>query len=719
MDYRGLKLDGFQQQAIEEIEGGHSVIVSAPTGTGKTLIADYLIERILEEGGEVIYTSPIKALSNQKYRQYVKLFGEEKVGLVTGDIVIRRDAPLRIMTTEILRNILLEGRHDDPDDEASSPAESNLPDLERLRAVIVDEIHFLDDPDRGTVWEEMLIYLPHNIRILGLSATLSNLQEFADWLGLVRRTEIKVIHEPRRTVPLKFFMMSKETGMLTVEKFASKFAKWRKTDSGRKSKHRRGRGGKPDTTRHLNVIGALHEGSYPALYFIFSRALVERLANDLSRSELGRGIGDRQLAARIDERLDAFDESLPGVLTPRLRSMYRRGIAFHHAGLHVSLKGLVEELYEHGLIRVLYCTSTFALGINMPARTVIFDSLTKYDGTAVNPLTVREFMQMAGRAGRRGIDTEGDIVIRQDFHDYEQVQPLMQRLLAGESEPVNSSFNLSFHAVINLLARFDEDDIRALLEQSFKAWRSRQIASDLKVEIGRRADLLEDGPDEEEDDLSTKQLARVRRHRRRLTSLQRKLVEEERPRLWEEFNRKLEFLRLHGYIGRDNELFTPARILQQIKMEEIFMTELLMSGTLETLEPDELYGVMCGLVQTLPRTARVSQGGSRWRDIHSTIYDVYQSDVVQGAALLTDTEVVCTPEVMPLGERWARGEALSELMKDIDNPTDLSGDLVGALRRAKDLVSQIRGVYQDDPELRKELGDLMRRVTRDEVEVIN
>lgn len=222
----------------------------------------------------------------------------------------------------------------------------------------------------------------------------------------------------------------------------------------------------------------------------------------------------------------------------------------------------------------------------------------------------------------------------------------------------------------------------------------------------------------EDEDLTSKQAARRRRHRRRLANLQRRLVEEERPRLWEEFNRKLEFLRAHGYIGQDNELHAAAKVLQKIKMEEIFLTELLMSGVLEDLEPDELYGVMCGLVQTLPRSARVAHGGAKWRDIHGRIFSIYQSDVVQGAALLTDTEVVCTPEVMPLGERWAKGESLPELMKEINNPTDLSGDLVGALRRAKDLISQIRAVYIEDDERRKMLSELMRRVTRDEVEVV-
>ncbi len=732
MNYRGLELDPFQEEAIEHIEAGESVIVSAPTGTGKTLIADYLIEQILEDGGEVIYTSPVKALSNQKYRQYTKLFGEEAVGLVTGDLVINRDAPVRIMTTEILRNILLEGRGAEDamgDGEyVTSPAEVTLPDLDRLRAVIVDEIHFLADPDRGTVWEELLIYLPRDVRILGLSATLSNLDEFADWLSEVRDSEVHVVHEPTRSVPLRFLMMNDETGLTTVDAFDREFGKSKKSSKGRgasKGSNRKGRGGrKPDRrggkeskTRHVEVIKSLHDQAFPALYFIFSRALVERLAHDLARTRTGEQLATRELSREIDAVLDDFSRVNPDVLTEKLRLMYRRGVAFHHAGLHVSLKGLVESMYEAGLVRVLYCTSTFALGINMPARTVIFDSLSKYDGQKISPLTVREFMQMAGRAGRRGIDTEGDVVIRQDFHDYAEVQDLLRKLLAGESEPVTSSFNLSFHSVVNLLERFDQEDIRGLLERSFRIYHAREVAAELRAEIDRREDLLEAAPDAT-DAKNAKAHQRIKRHRRRLTGLRRQLLEEERPKLWEEFQRKLAFLRANGYIGADDELLTPAKILRNVKVEEVFMTELILSGALEELSDDELFGVMCGLVQTLPRSASVSRPTPRWRQLAEPIFDVYLSDTVQSAGELTGNEPVFTPDLMPLGTRWAKGASLSELMDEINNPTDLSGDLVGALRRAKDMIGQLRVVYYDDTDRRRELGDLIRKVTRDEVEVI-
>ncbi|RAL24891.1 hypothetical protein DL240_01395 [Lujinxingia litoralis] len=742
MEYRGLKLDGFQRQAIEAIEGGHSVLVAAPTGTGKTLIADYLIEHVLEGQGEVIYTAPVKALSNQKYRQYSALFGRDKVGLVTGDLVINRDAPVRIMTTEILRNMLLEGhRSEDATERAAgeelaegelfSPSDVALPDLKRLKAVIIDEIHFLDDPERGTVWEELLIYLPSEVRVLGLSATLSNLEEFAHWLSQIRRSEVKVVLETERTVPLQIRLANNEVGAADVKAYEKGFARWKneqkKARKGgdearggrRSSRGSRNRGGKrggrgrreefsgAKPTTHLEMIELLGRDDFPALYFIYSRKMVEVFATKLAHSRVGRRLADGHLTRQIDEHLEAFEGRHPQVLTRKLRGMYRQGIAFHHAGLHVALKALVEELYEARLLKVLYCTSTFALGINMPARTVIFDSLTRYNGTEFVPLTIREFMQMAGRAGRRGIDPVGNVLIRQDFSGYGEVRGLLKRLMSGESEPVRSAFNLSFHSVVNLVDRFDEEHIRYMLEQSFKAYQDGCSATALRARI----EVLEEEEDQE---------SFTRRKRRDLAGMRRELVQVERPRLWEAFARKVAFLKTHGYLGPQNELQAPAKILRHIKIEELFVTELILQGVIEDLSPAELFGVMCGLVQTLPRSARVhAPDNDKWWPIFEALEAVYESDVVADGDELVGQESVFTPELMPLGERWARGESLASLLMDIRNPTDMSGDLVGAFRRAKDLVSQVRQVHREDEDRWRELSDLLRAVTRDEVEVLD
>jgi superfamily II RNA helicase len=768
MKFHGLSLDPFQQTAIEHIDAGHSVLVAAPTGTGKTLVADYLIEKILQADGEVIYTAPVKALSNQKYREYTEQLGRDKVGLVTGDLVINRDAPVRIMTTEILRNMLLEDTRatqgmgaaaesddssepaEEPDEAertelaaTASPSDTQMPEINRLHAVIIDEIHFLDDPERGTVWEELLIYLPTRIRILGLSATASNLEEMAAWLSAIRETDVKVVREDKRAVPLEMYMASLDTQLVTQKRYNTLYKQWKnrrsgkgggkkrgsrggrgrgKKGRGRQSRGRKSRGGdqKIERTRHYHVFEMMQDSGFPALYFIFSRKLVERLAQGLARGPSGRRLARIAKKDEINAKLREFDKQFPGVLTGRTRATLKKGIAWHHAGIHVALKALVEELYEARLINALFCTSTFALGINMPARTVIFDSLTKFNGTDIVPLTVREFMQMAGRAGRRGIDVAGDIIVRQDFDQYEDVRPLLRKLVSEKSEPIESSFNLSFHSVVNLIARFDEDAIRAMLERSFKAFQSGNQAENLRRKISDRQSRMEASALENADELSDEQARASQKHRRKLAALRRELSEEERPRLWEDFQRKLQFLRTHKYLSADNELEPPARILRHIKIEEIFLTELILAGHLEDLDPNELFGSMCALVVTLPRSARIRRPeDDKWWEIFANFNDVYESDVIAHAEALVFSETVFTPEVMPLGERWAAGDALADILTEIQNPTDLSGDLVGAFRRAKDMVGQLRDVFFSDVARRKELTRLIRQVSRDEVEVLD
>lgn len=725
--YRGLTLDTFQAKAIESIKRGQSVIVSAPTGTGKTLIADYLIEHIIEDGGEIIYTSPIKALSNQKYRQYAALFGEEKVGLITGDIVINRDAPVKIMTTEILRNILLESRTQQDTEQTSHEdldalTNAHIPSLENLQAVIIDEIHFLADPDRGTVWEELLIYLPTRIRILGLSATLSNLEEFTDWLSEIRQSPMEIIYEPKRTVPLKYFMVNNDTGMVSVQEYTREYSTWLKSQKGKKKKkdHHRGRGRRDDgpRTNHIDVIESLHAHSFPALYFIFSRAMVERLAYNLAVAPVGKRLAPKEITQRIKPKLDAFDKEHPDLLTNKLRHMYMQGIAFHHAGLNVRLKGLVEELYEMSLLRVLYCTSTFALGINMPARTVIFDGLSKYNGQEIAPLTVREFMQMAGRAGRRGIDTEGDIIIKQDFQDFYEIKDVMPNLLKGASEPVTSSFNLSFHTIVHLLERFEPEQIRAVLQRSFKAHQSLEHAELLRHDIERKQSMLESSPLSRINTPTSKQRQQLKRLQGEIAQSKRALMTEERPRLWEDFLRKVEFLRTYGYIDEHYNLLGPAQIMKPIKIEEILLSQLVLSGVLEPLNDSQLFGVVCGLVSSLPRKTRVERPDASWKYIFEDILEVRHSPVVEHSEQLTQQDVTCTFEIMPIGQRWAKGDSLAEIMEDVHSPTDLSGDLVGAFRRGKDILSQLREVYSEDEDFQRRARAIMQRVTRDEVQVL-
>lgn len=664
------------------------MLVAAPTGTGKTIIADWIVEQALATQRDVIYTAPIKALSNQKFRDYVRLHGERQVGLVTGDLVIRRDAPCRVMTTEILRNMLL----------------SREP-LRDLKAVILDEIHFLDDRERGTVWEEVLIYLPKHVQIVGLSATLSNLDEFAGWLAHVRETEVEVVQESRRAVPLTFHYFSVDTGLVDPKTYDRKA---RRSLEGqrpapRDPRDRRGRRGRPARrTGHLDVFRALREAELlPYLFFVFSRRDTESLARSLGRM-LRHGLLDRERQARMDARLDQARDELGPVLDSELRALYAKGIAFHHAGLHVQLKALVEELYEARLIDVLYCTSTFALGINMPARSVVFDGLEKFDGKRVVPLTTRQFMQKAGRAGRRGLDNHGHVVIRMDVTEYRELKPHLMRYTRGTPEPVRSSFGLSWNSIVNLLAWQDLEKIREIVDKSFLNWHLTRRA----IEDVARAEELQE----------TEGSRRERREARRL----RRRAAQAEGRCWAEFEERANYLQAIGYLDEDMGFQAGALVLRHLQIAEIFVSELVLSGLLEDLDPAELFGVLCAMTNELPRRVTVDVRFTReQRGLIRQIQDIRYSDTVVNAEEITGVTYDWDPDLMPLGMAWAQGTPLQEILELIHSETDVSGDLISGFRRAKDLVSQLRDVYAQIPERRAALDALIRAVSRDEVEVVD
>jgi superfamily II RNA helicase len=697
MQYRGLELDRFQAEAIEHLSQGSSVIVSAPTGTGKTIIADYIVDEALAKGSDVIYTAPIKALSNQKFRDYTRLFGEDRVGLVTGDLVIRREAPCRVMTTEILRNMLLSGGED----------------LSRLHAVIIDEIHFLDDRERGTVWEEVLIYLPANVQIVGLSATLSNLDEMADWIRSVRtpsggpEAKVHVIVEHQRAVPLTYYFASIEGGLQLPPAFEETWRRQRgRAASEPKSRGRAGRGGRDhdrraQRTRHTDIFKMIrHKNWTPYLYFVFSRKDTESYARELGRYAKD-GLLEPDEADRMHDWLARAAGQLGPALDQDLRELYEKGIAFHHAGLHVQLKALVEELYENKLIKVLYCTSTFALGINMPARSVVFDGLKKFDGREVNPLTTRGFMQKAGRAGRRGLDDAGHVIIRMDVDDYEELKPVVERYRRGAYEPVRSSFNLSWNSVVCLLERHDEARIREIVNKSFLSW---HLSSEINKQIAR-AEQLEGSDD-----------PRVQKEARRL----RRRADKGDDRVWQEFQRKVYYLRDIGYLGDDNRFLAGARILRHLQIAELPVVELVICGALESLDDATLFGVLCALTNELPRgTNRNFWPSKDDRKMAREIEQVVRSSIVTGGAEITGTPWTFEPDLIVLGRAWAEGRSLQEVLMMVSNTTDISGDLITGFRRAKDLAGQLRDVYADLPERRARIQELIRRVSRDEVEVVD
>ena len=703
--YRGLTLDKFQVDSIAALKSGHSVLVAAPTGTGKTLVADWIVENAMEQGKSVVYTAPIKALSNQKFRDYCKMFGEENVGLVTGDLVIRREAPCKVMTTEILRNMLL--------------CDDLIPNL---AAVIIDEIHFLDDKERGTTWEEVLIYLPKEVQIVGLSATLSNMEQFAQWLSDVRERTVTVVEEEKRAVPLEFFIGSKEMGLATLQQ-AEKSLR-----SQSIQKHHKARGGSKKTfgkksysTDHIDIFKMMIRNKSPYLYFVFSRAKTEQLAYSLQHF-IKKSLLDETQQNLVRQNIQEF-KGIFGAMTAihsELEELLCNGIAFHHAGLHVLLKGLIERLYEQRLIQVLYCTGTFALGINMPAKSAVFDALERYDGHGMIPLPTREFMQMAGRAGRRGLDVTGTVVMRMGAEDIASYVPQIKRYLRARYEPVHSRFSLSFNSVVNLMHRHPPDKIRQLVEKSFLSWYLQGRAANLEQQILEIEENLQKTETTKTDD-GQKRTRKERKKKNTELQFLANLKDQHNQSInqtWLDFEERVEFLQLYGYIDEDRNFRYGAKALMHFQIQELFAAELFSQNMFDALSPSVLFGILSAMVVELPRSVRVPES-KKYRTLARSFAQIANSDFVVEGSQITGYPITWEPLMIPLGKAWAEGEYFGEVLLRVSSNTDVSGTLIGAFRRAKDLVIQLRHAWNEKPHKQRMLSDLLHKVSRDEVEVID
>ena len=445
MQFKNFILDQFQEDSIHAIENNYSIVVSAPTGSGKTLIADYIIYKNRDNTKRIIYTAPIKALSNQKYKDFAEEYGPDKVGLMTGDLVINPRAKIIVMTTEIYRNM----------------AVSNDEDLNNLAYVIFDEIHYINDIERGYVWEESIIYSSENVRFLCLSATIPNAEEFASWISSIKKHTVKTITAIHRNVPLKHLFYDYEMGITTLEKI--KEAK--DIPNYREVMHQKRKKGeeipRPD---HVNLIKELGPDKLPCFFFSFSRKDCQVKARELARKGFFKS--NPEIISIFNLKLKEAPPDINKLSSTRImKETIGQGIAFHHAGLLPIVKEAVEELFSKGLIKVLYTTETFAVGINMPAKTVCFNSLRKYDGVNFRNLNTKEYFQIAGRAGRRGIDTLGYVVsmIYRPTFKYSEIKELTSK----DVDPIKSQFRLSINSVLNLINLHTPKDIEKILRMSF------------------------------------------------------------------------------------------------------------------------------------------------------------------------------------------------------------------------------------------------------------
>jgi superfamily II RNA helicase len=444
-------LDDFQKQAIAALDAGHSVVVCSPTGSGKTLVGEYVIHRALARQNRIFYTTPLKALSNQKLRDFRELFGADQVGLLTGDVSINRDAPILVMTTEIFRNMLY-----------GTPIGEVGTSLAGVEAVVLDECHYMNDRQRGTVWEESIIYCPHEIQLVALSATVANSDQLTDWIHQVHGPT-DLIYSDFRPVPLRFHYCNPKGLFPLLDDSQKRINPRLKSKGGQGRPGGNRRGPRRETPNLVFILNQLQQNDMlPAIYFIFSRKNCDQAVTQISQLPLPlvNPAEAMQLRSQIDEFLARNPEAgRAGQVEP----LYK-GIAAHHAGILPAWKGLVEELFQQGLIKVVFATETLAAGINMPARTTVISSLSKRTDSGHRLLNASEFLQMAGRAGRRGMDKLGHVVTVQT--PFEGVREAAYLATVG-ADPLVSQFAPSYGMVLNLLQTHTIEEARNLVERSF------------------------------------------------------------------------------------------------------------------------------------------------------------------------------------------------------------------------------------------------------------
>ncbi|MCG3135021.1 MAG: hypothetical protein HMLKMBBP_02514 [Planctomycetes bacterium] len=636
--YRGLRLFPFQARAVDAVAAGHSVLVAAPTGSGKTLVADYAIDTAFERGWRVVYTSPIKALSNQKYRDFRARHGDA-VGILTGDVTMRPDAPLLVMTTEVFRNTLFD-----------EPAR-----LRDFRFVIHDEVHYLDDRERGTVWEESIIHAPADMRLVCLSATVPNVQEMADWIGTIRGEPVTVVESASRPVPLDHMIWVPDHGPLAVKEGCAVL------DLPLRQRRLMRRERTPG--RLLDWLE--RERLLPALVFSFRRKDCETLAADSQHRDLLTGEEQGRMAALFDDLAARYElGDAPAVRS--LRRLALRGVAWHHAGMLPIHKEVVERLFTSGLVKMLFATETFALGVNMPARTVAFTQLRKFDGERMDYMLCREYGQMAGRAGRQGIDGHGLVV--------SMVDPVMdrssgvRRVLTGTPEAVQSRWNPDYSTLLALYEHLG-DRVLETYEKSFARFQR-------EARRGKR-----DGRSAEERTMAS----------------------------------RLRVLARHGYI-RDGKVTGKGQFASSINGYEIHAAEWRAAGVLERADTYGLASLLLAAAyeprQDEPPQVARDAGVRKFRnDANDVILAWRESEWDAGLAELSKGPDFGLSAAL---FAWMDGEPLAEAVKRCSVG---EGDFVRWLRVMLQYARQIRkALPKEESEVRDRIAEAMRMVDRDEVD---
>ncbi len=764
-----FKLDDFQEDAIKNIQEGRSVVVCAPTGAGKTCIAESAIHLALENGKRIFYTTPLKALSNQKHHDFAAKYGSENVGLLTGDTTINRDAQIVVMTTEVFRNMLY-----------GTTFGSLTDNLKDVKYVVLDEVHYMNDESRGTVWEESIIYCPTNIQIIALSATVQNSKQLTDWINTVH-SKTEHIYTDFRPVPLRFFYYDSSKPDTVLPLMTPEGALNKKIKPESKYKYFNSK--KSVKNPCTDIILALQEKNMlPAIYFTFSRKKCDENAMKCASLDLL----SKEEAIKAAQMVDEYIAENPYLYNNPHIELVKKGIASHHAGLLPGWKNLVERMFQNGLIKVVFATETLAAGINMPARTTIISSISKRTDEGHRVLTANEFLQMSGRAGRRGMDEIGYVVVvGTPFQSPEEVY----ELATSDANPLESKFSPSYSMVLNLLQRFSLDEAKELILKTFGYFSSTDRISPLKAELeryeenmkairsfkckfGHKAEDMDEylkfknlyvqnrttlkalrrqaknpnAPEVAEFARKTKELLHkmqsygcdrckiYKKHRKELELFQRyqkkarglqKEIEFQKDVYWQKFLAHKRILEQMKNLSDDYPTET-GKITMGLRIEnELYLSEIILSGVLNDLAPYELASVICAItteeVRNLDNTLikapcqNVRKALGKIKDIRRKIFLLERDEKIENV-MNVNSEYCSMIEawVLSANEEISSIEAWDKIFADTEFT---EGDVVRAFKRTIDVLRQLTVVDNIPDDIAMSAKEAIKAINREPVNV--
>ena len=739
-----FELDDFQKEACDYISEGKSVVVCAPTGAGKTVIAQHAIHCALRDGKRVFYTTPLKALSNQKFSDFSEQYGADKVGLLTGDTSFNREAQIVVMTTEVFRNMLY-----------GTNFGSVTDNMKEVRYVILDEVHYMNDEQRGTVWEESIIYCPTNVQIIALSATVANADKLTDWINTVH-SKTELVNTDFRPVPLRFYYFDSSQPNTILPLLTPSGALNNKI----KPEKKQFRHGKPISKRNTvkDVVRVLHEKDMlPAIYFTFSRKKCDEQMEKCADLCLVTPKEQEEIRQIVDE----YIAENPYLYKNKHIDYLLLGVASHHAGLLPGWKVLVEKLFQKGLIKVVFATETLAAGINMPARSTVISSISKRTDDGHRTLTPSEFLQMSGRAGRRGMDEIGYVtIVGTAFQSPEEVA----ELVLSDANPLESKFSPSYSMVLNLLQRFTLDEAKELVLKSFGYFSSNSRVEPLLKQQAENQkmidecnsfrcfckrtnqDLLEynkvreiyvqnrrtfktiqkqekkkNRPLNDEAQEFGRQnkimLERMhsfecdtcklfKKHMKSIEVLNRynakqkqlvKEIEKQKDIFWNRFLSHRAVLEEYGFL-KDDYPNEQGIIVSQLRSEnELFLALIIFSGVLDGLTPAELASVVCAittedmradLFSQLPLSPNVRKRLNRIKDIKRALDKKQKDHDVEDPMYINGF-------YSPLIEMWVNGAEWDSIVDEVEMG---EGDIVRTFKRVIDVLRQfctITGISED------------------------